>query len=139
MPILYKRLLLGLLVGAVLLSLFLGFRYMVNLESELVKSENNVNVLKDSINRQSLVLEQKQAELNQILKINKELTQSVNIKTKKINDLIDSFNINASGDVRDIGKLALEKPKLIENIVNRGTQSVIDCLDNVTKGGICEK
>lgn len=117
---------------------YFGFRYITNLESELQISENNVNTLKSTINDQTQLIRKKEQEYQQILAVNKKLNLSINNKNKEMDELLKTFNSNASGDSRDIGKLAISKPLLIQNIINDGTRTVIECLNNTSNGVTCE-
>jgi len=54
---------------------------------------------------------------------NKKLKEEVTALEKKFN------KINASGEKRDLGALAKERPALIERIINRASINVLRCLE----------
>lgn len=53
---------------------------------------------------------------------------------QQIKDLHEKFKFSSGGRNRDIGRLAVAKPNLIEKTVNRGTRVVLDCFETITSG-----
>ena len=67
---------------------------------------------------------------------------SVNVATMNasIKDLRNKFNkVNASGEKRDIGNLAEQKPKLMQRAINRGTKNALRCMEIAMGSPLTEK
>ena len=90
-----------------------GIFYVKNLQSQLVISEMNNAMQKE-------LLIQKENDFKAITEANNNLLLS-NRQLEEDNQRLDQkFNkINASGKQRDIGNLAVQKPKSIEMILNK--------------------
>lgn len=102
--------------------LFVGW-YITNIKADLVTSEMNNKALQDGIKEQQALMQQMQADIESIKKINEELnTQKTKLEKDK-NDLTSKF------DKRDFGKFAAEKPELVQNLINRGTDNALRCLE----------
>ena len=95
--------------------------------------ENNAKLL-IAQQEQKLALKQKETEMLAIVasyerqkNINKVLEENmINLKSK--------FNkIKEDGSKRDFGELLLKKSKLIEKIINKGTQKVFDCFESISR------
>lgn len=95
--------------------------------------ENNAKLL-IAQQEQKLALKQKETEMLSIVasyerqkNINKVLEENmINLKSK--------FNkIKEDGSKRDFGELLLKKSRLIEKIINKGTQKVFKCFESISK------
>lgn len=88
------------------------------LNANVATLEANEVRLKDEIKEQndSIVLLENQRKVDQV-KIDK-LSKDYSASRKKVNDLRRTLSKH------DIGYLAQEKPGLVENVVNKGTQSL---------------
>jgi len=97
-----------------------GIFYVKNLQSQLVISEMNNAKLNEGIEMQKELLIQKENDFKAITEANNNLLLS-NRQLEEDNQRLDQkFNkINASGKQRDIGNLAVQKPKSIEMILNK--------------------
>ena len=125
------------LIALVLLAGFAAYDYVidlrVNLEqtrANLATSEANSQLLESEIGKQQEVLDQLQKDFKDITEANKKL-ENVNQKLVKEYAALDTkFNkINASGEKRDIGNLAVQKTKAIEKIVNRASANALRCVE----------
>ena len=47
--------------------------------------------------------------------------------------------MNASGEKRDIGNLAEQKPKLMQRAINRGTKNALRCMEIAMGSPLTEK
>ena len=61
---------------------------------------------------------------------NKELEDKNRVLQAEFKALDQRFNkINGKGEVRDIGKLAEEKAKLVERVINKATNKAMRCVE----------
>lgn len=103
--------------------------YINNITNENRTLQSNNSKLQQTIQIQSKLVEHKEEELIQIKQINKKYQISIKEQTQKINDLRTKFNETQTGDKRDLGKLAIAKPGLIQKIINSGTKNVGRCIE----------
>lgn len=85
------------------------------LESSLEVQRTTITVLRDDI-----------ARINEVIgNLNDDFSRS----REQVQELENKFRQSANGDQRDFGALAAEKPGLVQNIVNNGTQDVLRCFE----------
>ena len=82
-----------------------------------------------------LSIESQKQDFSKILQANKKMNTLVNNLQKDINALDKRFNKGA----RDFGKLAKEKPKLVEKLVNRGSVRAGRCIEIAGGSPLTEK
>ena len=94
-----------------------GLWYVQHLKSENEILTLNNAKLNDAVDQQQAVIEQQLKDIEQIQNINLQLTETNTKLTADLQLAEEKFNkVNASGERRDIGNLALNKPKSIERI-----------------------
>jgi len=107
-----------------------GFVYVKTLKSDLAISEANNAKLVESVESQKAVIEQQAKDFKAILAANKELEDKNRVLQAEFKALDQRFNkINGKGEVRDIGKLAEEKAKLVERVINKATNKAMRCVE----------
>ena len=107
-----------------------GFMYVKTLKSDLATSEANNAKLLDSVSEQQAVIEQQQKDFTAILAANKALEERNKVLTAEFKALDQRFNkINGKGEVRDIGKLAIERDKAVERIINSASAKAMRCVE----------
>jgi len=117
-----------------------GFVYVKTLKSDLAISEANNAKLVESVESQKAVIEQQKKDFTAILEANKELEEKNKTLAKEFAALDERFNkINANGEVRDIGKLAIEKDKAIERVINNATVKAMRCVEIAMGSPLTEK
>ena len=117
-----------------------GVTYVYKLKADLATSEANNAKLEQAVGQQKAVIEQQlkdvegiRTAVNEQSKLNEELSKS-------IDDLKDkSHKPNASGEKRDIGALAEQKPALMRGAINRGTNNAMRCMEIATGSPLTEK
>lgn len=114
-----------------------GTWYVSNLKADLAISEENSKKLTDAISLQQETIAQMQKDQEAIAKANRQLSALVDQQNKELNNLEDKFNVNKDGSKRDFGKLAKEKPRLIEKAVNKGTVEAFRCIE-LASGAVAE-
>ena len=109
--------------------------YVMKLRSDNAILQANQIQLELSIESQKQVIEKQKQDFSKILKANKKMNTLVNNLQKDINALDKRFIKGA----RDFGKLANEKPKLVEKLVNRGSVRAGRCIEIAGGSPLTEK
>jgi DNA-directed RNA polymerase beta subunit len=117
-----------------------GFLYVKTLKSDLATSEANNAKLLDSVSEQQFVIEQQKKDFTAILSANKELEDQNRVLKTEFAALDERFNkINGKGEVRDIGKLAEERSKSVERVINNATKKAMRCVEIAMGAPLTEK
>ena len=107
-----------------------GLWYVQHLKSENEILTLNNAKLNDAVDQQQAVIEQQLKDIEQIQNINLQLTETNTKLTADLQLAEEKFNkVNASGERRDIGNLALNKPKSIERIERKREQQRARCFE----------
>ena len=109
--------------------------YVMKLRSDNAILQANQIQLELSIESQKQVIQKQKEDFGKILEANKKMNTLVNNLQKDINALDKRFNKGA----RDFGKLANEKPKLVEKLVNRGSLRAGRCIEIAGGSPLTEK
>ena len=99
--------------------------YVMKLRSDNATLKANQIELEKGIAEQKKVLEQQKKDFQAIMESNKKLNVLINTFKKDLQDLDKRFTKKN----RDIGKLALERTKAIERIVNGGGKNAARCIE----------
>ena len=134
---LYVKLILALVVMGGLAG---GVTYVYKLKADLATSEANNAKLENSVEEQKLVIAQQILDMDNIRAAMKEQAELSKRLNASIKDLRNKFNkVNASGEKRDIGNLAEQKPKLMQRAINRGTKHALRCMEIAMGSPLTEK
>ena len=134
---LYVKLLLALIVMGGLAG---GVTYVYKLKADLATSEANNFKLEGSVEEQKAVIAQQALDIDNIRTAMKEQAELAKRLNASIKDLRNKFNkVNASGEKRDIGNLAEQKPKLMQRAINRGTKHALRCMEIAMGSPLTEK
>ena len=109
--------------------------YVMKLRSDNAILQANQIQLELSIESQKQVIQKQKEDFGKILEANKKMNTLVNNLQKDIDALDKRFNKGA----RDFGKLANEKPKLVEKLVNRGSERAGRCIEIAGGSPLTEK
>jgi len=117
-----------------------GAAYIYKLKADnAVLTANNAK-LEDGIAEQKAVIEQQQKDFTAILSANKALEDSNRVLQAEFKNLDERFNkINSKGEVRDIGKLAIERDKAIERVINNASKKALRCVEIAMGAELTEK
>ena len=116
-------------MGAILAAVLGGFLYVKGLQKDLAVAKENMIKMEQAISDQKKVIEQQKIDFEAIVRANKELVKQQNKLAAENKTLDKKFNkINASGKKRDLGNLAIKKPKPIERIINKGSSHATRCV-----------
>jgi predicted PurR-regulated permease PerM len=109
--------------------IFGAYWYVKKLESELTISRESISRLQQGIEIQQDTIKNMQAEAKIIASINQEYNSRLQQQNQNIRELTNKFTQSASGNTRDLGKLANSRPQLIENVINQATSQARRCLE----------
>ena len=99
--------------------------YVMKLRADNATLKANQLKLETAIEDQTKLLEQQKADFEAIMESNKKLNILINTFKKDLEDLDQRFTKKN----RDIGKLAIERTKSIERIVNNGGKNAARCIE----------
>lgn len=107
-----------------------GFLHYKNVKADLETAKANNILLEASIDGQKAVIAQQKADFTAILAANETLQAQNKVLAAEFSALDERFNkINAQGEVRDIGKLAVERSRSIERVINSATKKAMRCVE----------
>lgn len=121
------------------LSLLGGVYYVSELKADLAVSQQNEQKLTEAVSAQKSLMESMKKDFSEIQQNNKELQEQAQKHAEEVKELTDKFNVNAKGEARDFGAIASAKPRLIERLINRGTDNAMRCIEIVTGSPLTEK
>jgi len=117
-----------------------GVVYVKNLKADLATSEANSLKLEQSVESQKEVIAQAKADFESQRKITATLDAQNKALQAEFTALDKRFNkINGQGEVRDIGKLADERPKSVERVINGATTKAMRCVEIAMGSPLTEK
>ena len=99
--------------------------YVMKLRSDNATLKANQIKLETAVAEQTKDLEQQKEDFTAILESNKNLNVLINTFKKDLQDLDKRFTKKN----RDIGKLAIDRTKAIERIVNKGGKNAARCIE----------
>ena len=107
-----------------------GLWYVQNLKAENeILTLNNMK-LEGAVEQQQALIQQQLEDIETKTAINEQLTKNNAKLTADLNLANEKFNkVNASGDRRDIGNLAISKPKSIERIERKRESQRARCFE----------
>jgi hypothetical protein len=107
-----------------------GLWYVQHLKSENEILTLNNEKLNGAVEQQQQLIEQQLRDIEAKTDINRQLSENNAKLTADLNLANEKFNkINASGERRDIGNLAINKPKSIERIERKREQQRARCFE----------
>jgi len=130
MPVLPIGTIIKVVATLIIVILFsVGFWWITGLRADLAVSQANTEKLTQAVEQQQAAMDQMKAEQEQIRAITKSVNDQIVKQNNDVNALRDRFNTTASGQQRNWGKTAAEKPVAVERAVNRGTLNALRCLE----------
>ena len=117
-----------------------GFLHYKTVKADLEVAKANNAKLEQGIADQKAVIEQQAKDFQNILAANKALEETNRILNAEMKALDDRFNkINAQGEVRDIGKLAIERDRSVERVINSASKKAMRCVEIAMGSPLTEK
>ena len=117
-----------------------GFLHYKTVKADLETAKANNLILEQSVQGQKAVIEQQKKDFSSILAANETLQEQNKVLAAEFSALDERFNkINAQGEVRDIGKLAVERTKSIERVINNASSKAMRCVEIAMGSPLTEK
>ena len=117
-----------------------GFLHYKTVKSDLETAKANNLILEQSVEEQQGVIEQQKQDFTAILAANKTLQDQNNVLRAEFAALDERFNkINSQGEVRDIGKLAVERSRSVERVINSASAKAMRCVEIAMGSPLTEK
>ena len=99
--------------------------YVMKLRADNATLKANQLKLETAVEEQNKVLEQQKADFEAIMESNKKLNSLVLTFKKDLDELDKRFNKKK----RDVGKLAIERSKSVERVINKGSAEATRCVE----------
>ena len=109
--------------------------YVMKLQKDNAILKENAIKLESAIGEQKILIENQKKDFAEIVEANKEMNKLINLLKKDIEDLDKRFNKKD----RDIGKLAIEKSKTIERIINKASDKAARCMEIASGSPLTEE
>jgi NAD-dependent SIR2 family protein deacetylase len=122
-------------IGALIASLVGAGAYVMKLRSDNAILQANQIKLEEAVSSQKELIAQQKEDFQEILEANNKMNQLLTVLKKDLDDLDKRFNKKD----RDIGKLAIQKTKVIERIINKGSIAATRCIEIAGGAPLTEK
>ena len=122
-------------IGIIISALLGAGAYVMKLQRDNAILKENAIKLESAVSEQKQVIENQKKDFAEILEANKKINDLVNTLKKDLEDLDKRFTKKD----RDIGKLAIEKTKVLEKIINKGTDNAKRCIEIASGSPLTEK
>ena len=109
--------------------------YVMKLRSDNAILKANAVKMESAISEQQELITKQKEDFQEILKANNKMNELVNNLKKDLEDLDKRFNKKN----RDFGKLAIEKTKVIERIMNKGSVNAQRCIEIASGATLTEE
>mgnify|MGYP007063384526 FL=1 len=113
------------MVGIMVAGLAGAGMYVMKLRSDNAILKANQVKLEEAVSSQKELIAKQQEDFKEILKANNKMNELVANLKKDLDDLDKRFNKKG----RDFGKLAIEKTKTIQRIINGASDKAIRCVE----------
>tara|TARA_E500000178_G_scaffold216860_1_gene214059 strand:- start:727 stop:1197 length:471 start_codon:yes stop_codon:yes gene_type:complete len=123
------------MVGVMVAGLAGAGAYVLKLRADNATLKANQIKLESAVSEQKQLIENQQKDFKEILQANQDMNKLVEVLKKDLEDLDKRFNKGK----RDIGKLAVERSKVIERIINKGGDNAGRCLEIASGAPLTEK
>ena len=117
-----------------------GFLHYKTVKADLETAKANNLLLEQSVEGQKAVIAQQKADFTAILAANETLQEQNKVLAAEFSALDKRFNkINGQGEVRDIGKLAVERSRSVERVINSASAKAMRCVEIAMGAPLTEK
>ena len=122
-------------IGIIISALLGAGAYVMKLQRDNTILKENAIKLEGAISEQKQVIENQKKDFAEILEANKKINELVNTLKKDLEDLDKRFTKKD----RDIGKLAIERTKVLEKIINKGSENAKRCIEIASGSPLTEE
>ena len=123
------------MVGIMVTGLAGGVAYTYKLKADNEMLKANAVKMESAIDEQKTLIQNQKKDFAEILETNKQMNLLINNLRKDIEALDKRFNKND----RDIGKLAIEKSKVLERIINKASDKAARCMEIASGSPLTEE
>ena len=123
------------LVGIMVTGLAGGVAYTYKLKADNEMLKANAIKMESAIEDQKTLIENQKKDFAEIVQANKQMNELINTLKKDIDELDKRFNKKD----RDIGKLAVDKSKAIERIINKASDKAARCIEIASGSPLTEE
>lgn len=123
------------LIGFIIIALLGAGGYVVKLQRDNVILKENAVKLESAISEQKQVIENQKKDFAEILEANKKINALINNLKKDLDDLDKRFTKKD----RDIGKLAIDRTKSVERVINKGADNATRCIEIASGSPLTEE
>ena len=117
-----------------------GFLHYKTVKADLETAKANNLLLEQSVEGQKAVIAQQEKDFRSILAANATLQEQNKVLAAEFSALDERFNkINGQGEVRDIGKLAVERSRSVERVINGASAKAMRCVEIAMGAPLTEK
>tara|TARA_B100000470_G_C19736026_1_gene366846 strand:- start:505 stop:996 length:492 start_codon:yes stop_codon:yes gene_type:complete len=117
-----------------------AYVYVKKIQNDLRVSQENNAKLELATQEQQKLIEQQIEDNKAIVTSMNELKDTNDVLQNSIKDLNDKFHkVNASGEKRDIGALATQKPNLVERVINTAGKNALRCVEIASGSPLTDK
>ena len=111
-----------------------GYLYVTKLQKDNAILKENAIKLESAVAEQKAVITKQKEDFKEILEANKKMNELVSALKKDLDNLDKRFNKGK----RDVGKLAIERTKVLEKIINKGSVNAKRCVEIASGAEITE-
>ena len=123
------------MVGIMVTGLAGGVAYTYKLKADNEMLKANAIKMESAIEDQKTLIENQKKDFAEIVQANKQMNELINTLKKDIDELDKRFNKKD----RDIGKLAIDRSKAIERIINKASDKAARCLEIASGSPLTEE
>ena len=123
------------IIGFVILALLGSAGYVLKLQRDNTVLKENAVKLESAVAEQKQLIENQKKDFKAILDANKKINELVNNLKKDLDDLDKRFTKKD----RDIGKLAIERTKSVERVINKGADNATRCIEIASGSPLTEE
>ena len=123
------------MIGIMATAVIGGGVYVMKLRSDNAILKANAIKMESAITEQQELITKQKEDFKQILAANKKMNELVSVLKKDLEDLDKRFNKKN----RDFGKLAIERTKVIEKIMNKGSVNAQRCIEIASGAELTEE
>lgn len=126
-------------IAAILFSVISGgYFYIQSLRSDLKLAAQVQAQLEDNIRAKDAAMEQTRRDIENMNRIQGELNTRLRAAENTSNELARRFNVDRNGNERNLGRIAGERPAVVEVRINRGTRDALRCNEIITGSPLTE-
>ena len=126
-------------IAAVLFSVISGgYFYIQSLRSDLKLAAEVRAKLEDNIRAKDAAIAQTKRDIENMNRIQNDLSTKLRAAESTSSELARRFNVDRNGNERNLGRMAGERPAVVEVKINRGTKDALRCNEIITGSALTE-